>query len=1088
MAMQFLAQCRKEGIVITLNQVLRAKSLAQLAENVTSGIGMDHVEAQTDKAFELSPVQRFYFDNIHDEKSAQFNQSFTARLSRKVEPSLVKQAIDAIVACHAMLRARFTDADGKWNQIISAHSQDTYSFKTHDISTVADVVPIISGTQKSLDITKGPVFAVDLFSISDDQQVVFIAAHHLVVDVVSWNIITGDLEDCLKSTSTPSLQKELPFQAWNDKQIAHAAQPSQVTSIGKQRFDVEPVDLAFWGVEKRINLYGDVERDSFTLDASLTATALDTNNALRTDIVDCFIAAIVHSFSRIFISRKTPTVFNESHGREPWEASNVDVSRTVGWFTTMYPVHVPISEDEDDVVQTLRQVKDIRRRVTSNGREYFAHRFLTPEGRKRFSKHRPMEILFNYLGKSGRGETTDSIFGPIDFKEEDEVAISDVGDKTKRLALFEISASVVDGQINLSFMYNGLMKNQKGIRRWIVECQRTLEEVITSVAGVEKPQPTLADFPLLPLDSYARLDRVIKSLPAAGIESFDYVEDMYPCATVQEGMILSQIKEPSSYWSFATFEVKTRRVPVEVHRLEDAWNQVVQRHGALRTVFVDSVCKGGVFDQIVVKKPETGLLKYTSDSDDARKLQAKLASIKYANFNGKRKPRLPHQFSIVTTPSGRVLVKMEINHAVIDGGSWAIITKDLQDAYEGRLTNEQGPLYSDYIKYLRSMPAEAAVNFWKQQLRGVKPCYFPLVPQHSSKQRQLHSSFMKFNEFSRVQELAEHSGVSFANILLATWALVLRSYTGSSDVCYGYLTSGRNVPIDNVENAIGAFINMLVSRVNVVQSHSLLQVFEKVQNDFIDSLPHQHCSLAQFQHDLGLSGKALFNTAVSVQNSGVTAQGLATDADSETDVSFEHLDAHDPSEFAISVSIDATRGEEMVKFAYWTDSISDNEASNISSLMGKILMQAIADVNMTVSELDTAIGEKVIPAVLKTNTRAPLKYTRRHSTADSEISLRSIRSRSYSRGDIPQITTTMTPPLPGATPDFTSLIRSIVSEMVPQVVDQIMAKNKNALAPGQATVNEMTNQMTGMIARRASMSIRNGGRPNLETGSIRSRR
>ncbi|PVH97248.1 nonribosomal peptide synthase-like protein, partial [Periconia macrospinosa] len=1092
MAMQFLAQCRKEGIAITLNQVLRAKSLAQLAENITSTARAEYAEAKIDTPFELSPVQRFYFDNIHDDKSAHFNQSFTARLSRHVEPSLVKQTVNAIVQCHAMLRARFSNFDGVWKQMVVARSEDAYEFKVQNISTVADAIDIISETQKKLNIIDGPVFAVNLFNIPNDQQVLFIAAHHLVVDVVSWNIITGDLEESIKSSSPKtSLQKELPFQIWNEKQIAHTLQPSLMNSLEKQTFDVEPANLAFWGLDKRNNLYGDVERELFTLDADITSQALERTNALRTDIVDYFIAAILHAYSRIFIGKKTPTVFNESHGREPWDGSNVDISRTVGWFTTMYPVHVPISEDEDDVLQTVRQVKDSRRRVVQSGREYFAHRFLTPEGRKRFADHQPVEILFNYLGKAhGASEISNgddaSLFGPFEYKEQDQEAVSDVGSKTKRLALFEISASVSDGKIEMSFMYNGLMKNQKGIRRWISECQRTLEEVITSVASIDKPQPTLADFPLLPLDSYSRLDRVIKSLPGSGIPSYDQVEDIYPCGTMQEGMILSQIKEPSSYWSFATFEVKRRSGRADISRIEEAWRRVVQRHAALRTVFVDSVCKGGVFDQIVIKDPDTGLRKYTCEDSQ---LQTKLDSIKYAELNGTRKPRLPHQFSIVQTRRGRIIVKLEINHAVIDGGSWAIITKDLEDAYEGRLSNEKGPLYSEYIKYLRSMPADAAVNFWKQQLRGVKPCYFPSVPQHSSKQRQLHSLYMKFNRFGEVQDLAERSGVTFANILLAAWALLLRTYTNSSDVCYGYLTSGRNVPIDNIESAIGAFINMLVSRVSVAPSHSLLDVFQKVQGDFIDSLPHQHCSLAQFQHDLGLSGKALFNTAVSVQNSGVTAQALSM-AEPGADVEFDHLDAHDPSEFAISVSIDATRGEEMVKFAYWTDSISDNEASNVSSLMDKILTQAIKDINMTVGELDSALGsDKFLPPVVvnKLSPRAPLKYTRRRSTADSEISFRSMRSYSKS-GEIPQISTKF-PQQPPGVPDFTSLIRSIVSEMVPQVVDQILAKNKDAPPPGAATVNEMTNQMTGMIARKASMTIRGGvGRQNLETGSIRSRR
>ncbi|CAJ2506120.1 Uu.00g002500.m01.CDS01 [Anthostomella pinea] len=1066
--MHFLAQCRKEGISITLNQLLRAKSLAQLAETALPATGFEHGEAQTEKPFGLSPVQQLYFQNIEDETATHFNQSFTLRLAHQVDTGAIRNAIDAVVRCHGMLRARFLKgARGQWQQLVRGGLEGTYKFDVHEVAITSGIIDIIANTQKSLNIFEGPVFATDLFNLGTGEQVLFITAHHLVIDVVSWQIILADLEEHIVSES--SLTQELPFQVWVEKQAAHAIQPNQIELMEKQTMSFEPADLTFWGMENRINLYGNVEHESFTVGEDISAMALDNHSVLRTDVVDYFISAIIHSFSRVFVSRTTPTVFVESHGREPWDST--DLSRSVGWFTSMYPAHVPIAEDEDDVIQTVRQVKDLRRSVIENGRSYFAHRFMADNGKQRFESHEPMEVLFNYLGR-GANDSIDSLFQPMQFSEDEEAPMSDLGAAAKRLALFEISATVSHGKIKFDFLYNQNQKNRKGIRRWIAECQRTLEEVVTSLAKVDKPQPTLSDFPLLPLESYARLDRVVNTFPSAGIVSYDQVEDMYPCSAMQEGMLLSQIKDPSAYWSFAVFEVKSKHDSVDVRRVAKAWKNVVARHPALRTVFVDSVCKGGVFDQIVVKEPDAGLLIYSADEAD---LSSKLDSVKYADHNGKRKPRLPHQFTIFQVSSGKVVVKLEINHSVIDGGSWAIIARDLQDAYAGRLSAD-GPLYSSYVKYLRNLPADAAIEYWREHLHGVKPCYLPIVPQNGTKQRQLHSLFMDFNRFPEVQSLAGKSGVTFANILLATWALILRSYTSDADVCFGYLTSGRNVPIENVENAVGAFINMLCSRIKVSQSQSLLDVFYKVQNDFVDSLPHQHCSLAQFQHDLGLSGKALFNTVISVQNYGATAAGEHVPSDGR--IEFEHLDAHDPSEFAVTVSIDATRGDEAVKFAYWTDVISDDEARNISNMMAKILTQAIADVTMTITELDVAIRRPDKPAKQATDSAmlTPIRGhtprpTYRRTRTGPEPSRRSIYS-TRETGPLQVMT------LPGATPDWSSLIRSIVSEMVPQIVDQVLAKNKDAPPPAQSSVDEMSSQMTSMLARRASLSKR--GRPGLD--------
>ena len=1076
--MQLLAQCRKEGINLTLKQVLRSKSITHLAEGLGDSVIIDHPAEQTDTPFGLSPIQQFYFKSIRSEKGSHFNQSYTLRLSRRISATSIKNAMDAIVKCHSMLRARFSkNESGTWNQMIPSNSANAYKFQTHNVPSIRKIVDIISNTQQSLDIFDGPVFAVNLFDTPTAEQVIFLTAHHLVIDVISWRVILGDLEECLNSGSTTSLQSALSFQFWCEKQTAYALQSTQIESVKCQQFLVHSTDLSSWGLDSRTNVYGDVDRDSFSLDKNMSAMALDDHRVLRTDVVDLFVAAILHSFSRIFVNRETPTVFNETHGREPWDSTNIDPSRTVGWFTAMYPISVPISDEEDNVVQTVRQVKDSRRKIPANGREYFAHRYLTDDGKQRFATHEPMEILFNYLGKMQQLESDDSLFQPMQFNEDEEVAMSDLGAKTIRPALFEISASVTHGEIQFHFVYNRFMKNQKGIRRWIAECQRTLEEMILSLTKMEVPQPTLSDFPLLPLESYDRLERVIEAFPKVGILSYDQVEDVYPCASMQEGMILSQIKDPESYWSFSTFEVKSKHGQVDVRKVANAWQKVVNRHPALRTVFFDSVCKGGVFDQIVLKSSDTGVLLYTCKESELTK---KLESIKYSKLNGKKKPRLPHQLAIVQSDSGRVIVKMEINHAVIDGGSHAVIRRDLEDAYEGRLPVEEGPLYSDYIKYLRTMPAGAG-NYWKEQLRGVQPCHLPIMPQHFSKQRELHSLYMDFDRFSELQTLAERNNVTFSNIMLAAWALVLRTYTGSSDICYGYLTSGRNVPIDNIQNAVGAFINMLVSRIKLDHSRPILEVFQKVQSDFIDSLPHQHCSLSSIQHYLSLSGKALFNTAVSVQNHGA-AKAATTP---ETNVEFVHLDAHDPSEFAITVNIDASRNDEGVRFSYWADSIPDETANSISSTMARILTAILDDSHQTISELDASIADKP-PVTKKLPITRPIS---RLSRSTPQVNIPdptvSIPDPAISMPKIPNIEVAPeTPILPTGMPDWSSLIRSIVAEIVPQIIEQLLIKNKTAPTPTNSAVTDMTNQMVGMLARKASQSLQTGR--NLETGSSRS--
>lgn len=107
-------------------------------------------------------------------------------------------------------------------------------------------------------------------------------------------------------------------------------------------FQIKPFNLSYWGMEGERNAYKDVELETFVVSKEITDIALgDANTAFQTEPIDLFLSVIAHSFARVFSDRKAPTIFNEGHGREPWEAGP-DPSRTVGWFTTICPIHIPV--------------------------------------------------------------------------------------------------------------------------------------------------------------------------------------------------------------------------------------------------------------------------------------------------------------------------------------------------------------------------------------------------------------------------------------------------------------------------------------------------------------------------------------------------------------------------------------------------------------------------------------------------------------------------------------------------------------------------------------------------------------------------
>lgn len=953
-AMSIIARCRKIGITLSLQQVLQSKSLFHVAKSIearetTRTAVVTDMEEKVDQLFELSPVQRQYFqiagDSSDHTKECRFNQSQMFSLRRTTKAANVETAIQTIVKQHSMFRARFErNQDGIWRQKIVNDVSNSYRFGAHKVDSPNELLRLLAASQRSLDITNGPLLAVDLFDSDQYGQVLSLIAHHLVIDVVSWGILDQQLEDILASR-TQTIEKPTSFQAWCALQQEHAAQrnTSDIKSI--LPFNVRRANTAFWAMTGKPNTYGDVEHASFDLDKITTGLFLGkANDALRTQPLEILMTSLFHSFRTIFPERSLPTLFNETHGRDVWDSS-VDITGTTGWFTSLYPITIPSDEDcNSSALETLKRAKDLRRSLPGNGREYFAHRYLTPDGRWRFSDHMPMEMILNYTGQSHDLEQRESLLQPFEFaKSQDEAMFTaDVGAKTARMALFEVSVSISNNETRFAFMWSKHMQHQERIRQWISCCERTLKELAEQLANT-RPEPTLSDYPLLPTDYKGLQQLSNETFRETGINNLDQVEEVLICSPMQEGLLLAQIRNPQQYINFVISEtaLAQKDAQVDVQRLARAWQKVVDRHQSLRTAFVYSVCKGHAFDQIVLKRVDGGAKNVTCEDEDYEK---PLRQNSLRKVNEDRRPMLPQQLTICTTASGKCYTQLELNHAVIDGGSGALIMRDLALAYENRLPEDDKPSYSEYIRYITKRGLDSATSYWKGYLDSAERCHLPHMASASDTgPNRLNDMYLQYWRFPELQAFCRAHEVTLSNVMLAGWAFVLSIYTSRSDVCFGNLTAGREAPVDGIQDTVGAFINMLVCRVNFEGSKTLMDVIRGVQNDYIDALEHQHCSLAKIQHDLGFSGEPLFNTAMSIQN-----QISSRDAEREGDaIKFNPIADYDPTEvssaissvwrdstnhlqqYAVTVNVRSAVGDESCRIKHWTSRLSLEDAEKL---------------------------------------------------------------------------------------------------------------------------------------------------------------
>ena len=885
-AMQVVARCRTNGMTMSVQDVLRDRTISRLSQ---SSRFVQHVtipqEHVTESAFDLSPVQQMYF-SMDQQGEHHFNQSFLLSLSLEVLSETLRFALASIVERHPMLRAQFQRAEnGHWQQHVSHSSNQDLSklLCTHSVGNWEELKEKAAIQQASLNIRTGPAFTASLFNLWDGRQLLYLVAHHSVIDLMSWRIIFRDLESFLRSGAPSGRPSSLSFQAWCKMQADFCRQHIRHSESLPFKLPVSN-HLSFWGMEGQNNPYGDVIEDRFTIDELTTSALLEESNvALRTETLDILLTAIIHSFHQVFPDRQAPTVFNEGHGREPW-TPELDLSETVGWFTTMCPIFVALEQGEDDVLQTLRQVKDTRRRIPGNGWHYFTSSYLQAADQGTCNVGLSMEILFNFLGRYQQLERDGAL-----LHQESERISADVGDHVERPALIEISAVVVYGRLEFTFMLNRHMQPQADLLKWFGECESTLREIIRLLSSVSEPGFTLSDFPLTPFN-YNSMGRFLKDiLPGRGMTVED-VEDVYPCSPIQEGILLSQSRIGTNYRICSTVEVHCIRPGhfVEPKRFAQAWQRVVDHHAILRTLFLQDVRDDGRPVQLVLRKTTARIVHVTGHGRDEA-----MGRLQNRPLLRETSDQPSHELVISTTDDSRVYCRFELSHAITDASSTLILLRDIGAAYN----NPDQPLHSysrssyrDYVAHIQEQAATLHLEYWMAYLRGAEPCLLPISVNHNFGPSKLRSTAVELGDIALLLSILRQRQWSLADLIRSAWALVLRLYTSTNSTCFGYVVSGRDLPLDGIDDIAGPFINLLTCHTNIQANDTLTQLVEKMQTDFLEGITHQATSLAEIQHAFRFSGRHLFNTAISLQrrqNRPPTASNA---------LSFSHIDGVDPTE------------------------------------------------------------------------------------------------------------------------------------------------------------------------------------------------
>ncbi|RDW76857.1 uncharacterized protein DSM5745_06849 [Aspergillus mulundensis] len=352
------------------------------------------------------------------------------------------------------------------------------------------------------------------------------------------------------------------------------------------------------------------------------------------------------------------------------------------------------------------------------------------------------------------------------------------------------------------------------------------------------------------------MDRIVYPLQDMGFT----VSDAYPTSSIQEGMLLSQAKDGSMYHNRYMFTLQPHENgSIDPMRVGQAWQAVVDKHPLLRTVFRESVHTDGTMDQIVLEPSPAAMVNLKATLDDLFE--------EFAQYCPSPIPPThpPNRLTILAAQNGSIGCLLEASHALLDGISWQVLLRDLALAYKGQLEPTSCNAYHDYVAHIQEQDLETARKFWAEYAVGLDPCMFPpIVPavQDKPTTAEFGRQQIRLDRTQELSLLAQKHELTIASVFQVAWALTLGAYCRTEDVCFGYMTSGRDAPIPGIQDAIGPFINLLLCRVNLGEKTCILDLLRRCQQEFARSLQFQYRSLAAITHQLGI--RDIFNSILSV--------------------------------------------------------------------------------------------------------------------------------------------------------------------------------------------------------------------------------
>ncbi|MBK4991727.1 non-ribosomal peptide synthetase [Pseudomonas sp. S36] len=889
--LQVVSRARQAGVTISAKQLFQhqtVQGLASVAEVGGQGLVIDQAALQG--LMPLLPIHHEFFATPMPQRH-HWNQSVLLQPGQVLDAGLLGQALQTLFIHHDALRLVFSEHDGHWRARYRALDEQPAPVLLEHMQglDIAGLEAACQQAQASLDLEQGPLLRALLVDLDDGSQRLLLVIHHLVVDGVSWRVLFEDLQAAyhqLQARQAVQLPaKTSSVKAWAERLGEYAHSDALRAELGYWQAQLQGADSGL-PCERPGGALGNQHAATVhrLLDQGVTRQLLQqAPAAYRTQVNDLLLSALALVISR-WTGRADTLIKLEGHGREAL-FDDIDLTRSVGWFTSAFPLRLTAGQDIDS---TLKQVKEQLRALPAKGLGFGVLRHLGDDATRAALAGLPQpRITFNYLGQF---DASFNAAGDAWLRPASEYGGAQQSTSAPLDNWLNISGKVFDGRLSLSWTYSEAMFDHATIEHLADQLISQLQVLVQHCLDEEVWAVTPSDFPLANL-SQAQLDAL--PLPAARID------DLYGLSAMQQGMLFHSLYQHGTgdYISQMRLDIHG----LDPQRFAAAWQAVIDSHDILRTGFVwQNLAQPVQVVQRRVRLPYA-LHDWRGRSNQAQALDELADDQRQKGFDLAEAPLL--RLVLVRMQDDQYHLVYTHHHILMDGWSASRLLGEVLQRYSGQVPETSSGRYVEYIGWLKAQDLAGSEAFWKQQLAVLSaPTRLARCVEGNIVAAAGHGNLhggLDAQQTARLVEFCRRHKVTFNTLVQAAWLLLLQRYSGADSVCFGATVAGRPSELKGIEQQIGLFINTLPVIASPRAQQTVDQWLQAVQAQNLALREHEHTPLFEIQRWAGQGGEALFDNILVFENYPVSE---ALEQANPPGVRFANLHNHEQSNYPLTLS------------------------------------------------------------------------------------------------------------------------------------------------------------------------------------------